>query len=178
MHWICIFADSTTSAALVNFVMSPFSLFQLARAWVNLSSRCLHSMFKQGFNLPERNWMILLSESAMWFKGRNKRMLWRSFNLKTGKRAPTNNIVLRLFFVPTVCRLNCHLQNWDTAFLNPLNFLVLLAQQNRPKSDHKTLPARLLLGCQVLLGSIELLVIWSPLSRFIGKLSKPKMFHK
>ena len=37
------------------------------------------------------NWMIQLSESAKWFKCRNKRMLWRSSNLETGKSSPKSN---------------------------------------------------------------------------------------
>ena len=52
-------------------------------------------------------------------------------------------IVQRLFSVLTDHRLHCHMQNREAAFQNPLNFRVLLAQQNRPKCDHKTMLERL-----------------------------------
>ena len=66
----------------------------------------------------ERNWTIPLSESAKWFKSRNKKMLWRSYNFNTGKVLQRVIIImLRLNSFLTVRRWVCPLAKPGHSFL-------------------------------------------------------------
>ena len=94
----------------------------------------------------ERNWMILLTDSAKLFKSRIKQCLDHLTLSKKHMLQREIRIVQRLFSVLTVHRLHCYLQNRESAFQNTLNFQVLLAQQTGQNVTTKPCWK----GCQVL----------------------------